>query len=354
MKNKKDILKNWIITIVILSLTFLISLVFEYRFDIKELIAMMFVFAVFLISLLTDGYVYGVTGAVAGTVAVNYAFTFPFFKLNFTIPVNFISATVMVTIAILTCMLTTKIKTHEAWKIEGEKERMRANLLRAVSHDLRTPLTTIYGFSETLLEKRESLSEEQQTKMLKGIREDAQWLIRMVENLLSITKIDAEEVRLNKMPIVLDELIDSVLVKFKKRYPQQKIDIDIPNEVVMIPMDALLIEQVIVNILENAVQHAEGMTRLSLRVFILSDQAIFEIEDDGAGIRPDRLSNIFDGGYSMEAETADANKRNAGIGLSVCASIIKAHGGDIRAENKKDKGALFRFSLATENCENEQ
>lgn len=231
---------------------------------------------------------------------------------------------------------------------------MRANLLRAVSHDLRTPLTTIYGFSETLLEKRASLSEEQQTKMLKGIREDAQWLIRMVENLLSITKIDAEEVRLNKMPIVLDELIDSVLVKFKKRYPQQKIDIDIPSEVVMIPMDALLIEQVIVNILENAVQHAEGMTRLSLKVFILSDQAIFEIEDDGSGISPERLNNIFDGGYSMEAETADANKRNAGIGLSVCASIIKAHGGDIRAENKKDRGALFRFSLATENCENEQ
>ena len=353
MKKKAYVLKNWIIAVAILALTFFVSLVLEYQFEIRELISMLFVFAVFLISLLTEGYVYGVCGAVFSTIAVNYAFTFPYFKLNFTIPVNFISATVMITIAILTCMLTTKIKTHEMWKIEGEKERMRANLLRAVSHDLRTPLTTIYGFSETLLEKRESLSAEQKTKMLKGIKEDAQWLIRMVENLLSITKIDAETVSLNKMPIVLDELVDSVLIKLKKRYPQQEILIDIPNDVVMIPMDALLIEQVIVNILENAVQHAEGMEKLSLKVFILSEQAIFEIEDDGCGISADKLSHIFDGGYSMEAETADANRRNAGIGLSVCASIIAAHGGDIKAENKKSGGALFRFSLATENCENE-
>lgn len=345
--------KNWIITIVILGLTFGISLVLEYRFDIKELIATLFVFAVFLISLLTEGYIYGVCGAIFSTVAVNYAFTFPFFKLNFTIPVNFMSAAIMITVAILTSMLTTKIKVHEVWKIEGEKERMRANLLRAVSHDLRTPLTTIYGFSETLYEKGDSLSEEQKRKMLKGIKEDAQWLIRMVENLLSITKIDADQVRLNKMPIVLDELIDSVVVKFKKRYPEQKIDIDIPGEMIMIPMDAILIEQVIGNILENAVQHATGMTRLSLKVFLLSDQAIFEIEDDGCGIASERIEHIFDGSYSMEAETADANKRNAGIGLSVCASIVKAHGGDIRVENKKSGGAVFRFSLTTENCENE-
>lgn len=353
MKNKIGILKNWIITFAILVLTFLVSLVLEYQFDVKELIATLFVFAVFLISLLTEGYVYGVCAAVFSTVAVNYAFTFPFFKLNFTIPVNFISATIMVTVAILTCMLTMKIKLHEAWKIEGEKERMRANLLRAISHDLRTPLTTIYGFSETLLDKRESLSTEQKNKMLKGIKSEAQWLIRMVENLLSITKIDAEEVHLNKLPIVLDELIDSVLIKFKKRYPEQRVEIDIPNEVVMIPMDALLIEQVLVNLLENAVQHAEGMQRLVLKVFILSEQAIFEVEDDGSGIPEERLHRIFEGGYSMEAETSDANRRNAGIGLSVCASIIKAHGGDIKAENKKNGGALFRFSLATENCENE-
>lgn len=191
----KSVVRNWILTFVILALTFGVSLVLEYQFQIKELIAMLFVFAVFLISLITEGYVYGVSAAVISTIAVNYAFTFPFFKLNFMIPVNFISATVMVTIAILTCMLTTKIKIHEAWKVEGEKERMRANLLRAVSHDLRTPLTTIYGFSETLLENRESLTSEQKMKMLQGIKDDAQWLIRMVENLLSIIKAHGGDIK---------------------------------------------------------------------------------------------------------------------------------------------------------------
>ncbi len=351
---KMKLLKNSMITVIILSITFIVSLILKYRFDISEVISTLFVFAVFLTSLLTEGYAYGICAAVIGTIAVNYAFTFPFFRINFIIPINFISAIIMITIAVLTCMLTNKVKAREVWKVEGEKERMRANLLRAISHDLRTPLTTIYGFSETLLEKGDSLSVEQKLKMLKGIKEDARWLIRMVENLLSITKIDGGQVELKKMPIVLDELVDSVIIKFKKRYSDQKVHIEIPNEVVMIPMDALLIEQVLINILENAVEHAEGMTKLGLRVFILAGQAIFEIEDDGCGISPERMNRIFEGGYSMEAETTDAHKRNTGIGLSVCASIIKAHGGDIRVENKKSGGAAFRFSLATENYENEQ
>lgn len=152
-------------------------------------------------------------------IAVNYAFTFPFFSINFMIPVNMISAIIMIVIAILTSTLTTQIKRHEAMKAEGEKERMRANLLRAVSHDLRTPLTTIYGSAATLLENRDTLEEEQKTKILQGIKEDSEWLVRMVENLLSITRIDSGNVKIIKTPIVLEELIDSVIVKFRKRYP---------------------------------------------------------------------------------------------------------------------------------------
>lgn len=183
-------------------------------------------------------------------ISVNYAFTFPFFSINFMIPVNMISAIIMIVIAILTSTLTTQIKRHEAMKAEGEKERMRANLLRAVSHDLRTPLTTIYGSAATLLENRDKLEEEQQTKILQGIKEDSEWLVRMVENLLSITRIDSGNVKIIKTPIVLEELIDSVIVKFRKRYPDFDITLDLPEDIVVIPMDAMLIEQVIVNILE--------------------------------------------------------------------------------------------------------
>ena len=346
-------IKNCLITLISLIGAFGLSLLFQYIFDVQEHITTVFVFAVFLVSLLTEGYIYGVLAAFIGTAAVNYAFTFPYFALNFTIPVNLISGIIMIAIAILTSALTTKLKAHEATKAESEKERMRANLLRAVSHDLRTPLTTIYGSSTTLLENSDAMSEEQKTKIVEGIKEDSQWLVRMVENLLSVTRIDSGQVKIIKTPTVLEELIDSVILKFKKRYPMQQVEIEIPDEVVIIPMDAILIEQVIVNILENAVQHARGMTHLKLRVFTLGNKAIFEIKDNGCGIPPKRLETLFTGYYTSEQELADSQKKNAGIGLSVCATIIKAHSGSIKAENLKTGGAVFRFALDTEEINDE-
>ncbi len=353
MERLRKCTKNILITVISLLCAFGLSLLFQYIFDVQEHITTVFVFAVFLVSLLTEGYLYGVIAAFAGTVAVNYAFTFPYFALNFTIPVNLISGIIMIAIAILTSALTTKLKQHEATKAESEKERMRANLLRAVSHDLRTPLTTIYGSSTTLLENSDAMSEEQKTKIVEGIKEDSQWLVRMVENLLSVTRIDSGQVKIIKTPTVLEELIDAVILKFKKRYPMQQVDIEIPDEMVIIPMDALLIEQVLVNILENAVQHAYGMTCLKLRVFTLGNKAIFEIKDDGCGISPKRLETLFTGYYTSEQELADSQKKNAGIGLSVCATIIKAHSGSIKAENLKTGGAVFRFALDTEEMSNE-
>ena len=347
MKKLSKYLRDTAITIVLLLLAFAVSLLCQ-KLDVEEHTTTVFVFAIFLISLITNGYIYGVLAAVVGTLAVNYAFTFPYFVLNFTIPVNVISAVVLIVIAFLTSALTTKLKQHEAMKAESEKESMRANLLRAISHDLRTPLTTIYSSGTTLMDKGSEMSEAQKSKIIQGIVEDSQWLTRMVENLLSVTRIDDGQVKIIKMPVVLEELIDTVVLKFKKRYPNQKVEIEIPEDMVIIPMDAILMEQVLVNILENAVQHAEGMTKLSLRVFTLGDQAIFEIKDDGCGIDPKRLDTIFTGCYTAKNEIADSQKRNAGIGLSVCATIVKAHGGTIKAEIPPTGGALFRFALNTE------
>ena len=352
MRKNTSYVKDSVVTVVLLAAAFAASLLFL-RFDVEEHITTVFVFAVFLISLFTNGYFYGVLAAVVGTLAVNYAFTFPYFSLNFTIPVNLISTTVLIVLSLLTSALTTKLKRHEAVKAESEKESMRANLLRAVSHDLRTPLTTIYGASTTLLENSGAMTEAQKTTILTDIKEDSEWLIRMVENLLSVTRLDSGQVKIIKTPTVLDELIDSVILKFKKRYPNQKVVLELPEDVVMIPMDAILIEQVIVNILENAVQHAKGMTALTLRVFTLGPSAVFEIADNGCGIDPKRIETLFSGRYASEQEVADSQKKNAGIGLSVCATIIKAHGGSIKAENLKAGGAVFRFALDTEEVGNE-
>ncbi|MBQ8903149.1 MAG: PAS domain-containing sensor histidine kinase, partial [Oscillospiraceae bacterium] len=300
----------------------------------------------FLISFLTEGYIYGVVSALFSVLIFNFAFSLPFFEFNFTIPENIISAVIMIIVTIITGTLTTQIKRQEAIKAESEKERMRANLLRAVSHDLRTPLTTIYGASSTMLDNFDVFSEEQKLTMLCGIREDSQWLTRMVENLLSVTRLDGGNVKILKTSVSLEELIDSVLKKFRKRYPEQKVILDIPDDFVSIPMDALLIEQVLVNILDNAVEHAEGMTELHLKVSIDDKKAIFEISDNGCGIEPERLKTIFTCYGRCTAPTD--TKINSGIGLSVCATIIKAHGGEISAENLNDGGAIFRFSLEIE------
>ncbi len=347
-------LKNILIAAATLIAAFLASLLIQHVFEISEYTAAVFVFAVFLISLWTDGYIYGLLSAAASVMMVNYAFEFPYFSFNFTVPGSVISAVIMIVISVLTCALTTKIKNHEAEKAESEKERMRANLLRAVSHDLRTPLTTIYSSASTLLERKSSLDSERKQKILRGIMEDSEWLVRMVENLLSITRIDSGKVKIIKTPTVLEELIDSVILKFKKRYPGQDVLIDIPDEIVIIPMDAMLIEQVIINLLENAVQHAKNMTSLTLRVRALDGVAVFEIMDDGCGIKPELIGGIFKGYYNVEGDSADSKKHNAGIGLSVCATIIKAHGGNINAENRKGGGALFRFTLLTEETNDDQ
>ncbi len=348
MKKSVEILKNTLITLAILCLCFLLCLVLKYLFNDSALISAIFVLAVYIVSVLTPGYIYGISSALISVLMVNFAFDFPFFAFNFTIAENIVSAIILLAVTMITCGLTAKVRHQDAIKAERDKERMRANLLRAVSHDLRTPLTTIYGSSSALLENYDDFSAEQCKEMLKGISEDSQWLHRMVENLLSITRLDGNNVKIIKTATVLDELIDSVLVKFSKRYPNQSIDIDIPDDFVTVPMDALLIEQVLINILENAVQHAEGMTSLKLKVFTISDKAIFEIKDNGCGIPESKLKDIFSGAYTTSLDISDSKKNNAGIGLSVCASIIKAHGGDIKAENEKEGGCIFRFTLNME------
>ncbi len=351
MKNITHYIKNAFISLFILTVSFGICLVIQHVFLTEALIPAIFVLAIFLISLITEGYLYGVVSALLSVLMLNFAFTTPLFAFDFTIPENLISAIIMIIVTILTGTLTTKIKRQEAMRAESEMERMRANLLRAVSHDLRTPLTTIYGSSSTMLDNYSLFSDEQKLKMLKGIKDDSQWLTRMVENLLSVTRLDNGNVEILKTPVVLEELIDSVLQKFRKRYHEHSVIIDIPEDFITIPMDALLIEQVIINILDNAVEHAEGMTKLCLKVFTLENKAVFEISDDGCGIEPERLKTIFTG--SGGNQTPTDTKINSGIGLSVCATIIKAHGGNIQAENLKSGGAVFRFTLDMEENEDE-
>ena len=353
MKSGKWALGDGIFMLVVLVVVFSINLLLQRLFQTQTMIPMIFVLGVFLVSWKTQGYFWGLTASLISVLAVNYAFTYPYWAFDLISPECISSAVVMLIVAIMTGALTTRIKQTEKLKAEAEKERMRGNLLRAVSHDLRTPLTGIYGACSVMIDNFEDISPERQLKLLKDIRSDSQWLVRMVENLLSITRIDSTGVSILKTPTALDELLDAVLLKFHKLCPRQKVILTIPDEIVMIPMDAILMEQVLINLLENAVRHGKNMTRLELGVTVSGSQAIFCIADNGCGISPDRLDNLFDGYFHAGKTPADGQKRNTGIGLSVCATIIRAHGGTITAENRPEGGALFRFTLNTEEFTNE-
>lgn len=353
-KFRTSFLYDILISITVLLFSFIVSLCLDSIFKTQAMISTLFVLAVFLISLLTQGYIYGIVSAVVSVLAVNFAFTFPYFELNFRIYENFVSAIIMIVITTTTSTLITKLKHQEKIKLESEKEKMRADLLRAISHDLRTPLTAIYGASSTVMENYNILSDSVKLDILNGIKEDSQWLIRMVENLLSVTKIDNSNVKLIKSSVVPEELIDSVIAKFRKRYPEQNVEISMPDEFISVSADPILIEQVLVNLLENAVQHASGMTKLILNVYTEDFQAVFEVIDNGCGIEKEKLKNIFSGGSIANTLPADAHKRCMGIGLSVCAAIINAHGGNITAKYNRKKGEMiFRFTLKLEDSYNE-
>ena len=347
MTGKKQIVADSLFTAVTLAAVFLVNLFLVRSFDTKTMTPMIFVLGVFLVSWRTQGYLFGIAASLLSVLAVNWAFTYPYWAFDLISPECISSVVVMLIVSIMTGALTTRLKQHEKLKAEAETERMRGNLLRAVSHDLRTPLTSIYGSCSAIIENFDSIPKEKQILLLKDMQADSQWLNRMVENLLSVTRVDADKVRLSKHSVVLEELIDALLVKFHKHYPDTTVQVEIPEDFVSIPMDPVLVEQVLMNLLENAVFHAVGMRNLWLRVELQDKNAVFYVEDDGCGIPDERMEHLFTGYLNSEAP-ADSARSNMGIGLSVCQTIIKAHGGELEAENRFGGGARFWFALEME------
>lgn len=352
MKLRDKIFKNVILTLIIIAVFFCVSILVERCFNTYVPIPAILTLGVFVVSIITKGYVYGIAASFISVLALNYAFTFPYLKFNFTIPENLVAAVVMLIITTISSTLITRVRRAELLKVESEKEKLRANLLRAVSHDLRTPLTTIYGSSAGIADNFDSLDKDAIIELAQGIKEDSQWLITMVENLLSVTKINGQGLAIKKTPIMLEELIDTSLVKFKAKHSDINVEVDIPDEFMFIPMDPVLIGQVIMNIMENAIRHGECTTRIVIKVRSTGDRAVFEISNDGNGIPKDIIDKVFTGYYEKKGKPVDS-KEGMGIGLSVCYSIIKAHGGDISAENLKPKGCCFRFWLGLEANEDE-
>jgi two-component system sensor histidine kinase KdpD len=222
---------------------------------------------------------------------------------------------------------------------DAEKEKMRSTLLRSVSHDLRTPLTSIIGAAGAILEQ-EGMELSVRERLLRDIIENAQWLVRMVENILTITKISEESMAIQKTPEAAEEVVAQAVTIARRRFPDNLIHARVPEELLIVPMDATLISQVLINLLENAAKNSpeRGMILVDLRK--QAPYARFEISDEGGGI-PDELEGRLFESYLPGGEPFVNTERGAGLGLSICQTIVRAHGGQIEGHNRDEGGAKF-------------
>jgi len=344
-QSKKRIVRDMGITLALMGAAALFCAILNVIGSSDSTVPLVFVLAVLLTARFTEGYFYGMFATVISVFGVNYAFTYPYFEFNFTItgyPFTFLT---MFAVSLVVGMLTEQVKRQGRIEAEVEREKMKANLLRSVSHDLRTPLTAIIGSSNVVLEQYDALSDDEKKELIEHVREDAQWLVRLVENILSITRIKDGVIQLKKEPEMAEEIVAEAVGKFRKNR-EMPVRVMLPDEILMIPMDATLIEQVLVNLMENVVIHAKGATKIDVRVCRQDDQnVLFCVEDNGKGIDKDILPKLFEELFPHAKETNADGRRSMGIGLSACMSIVKAHGGNMYAENKPGGGACVCFVM---------
>lgn len=238
-------------------------------------------------------------------------------------------------------------ETQKQISMQMQQEQLRANLLRAISHDLRTPLTSISGNAGILRGNSKVLSEEQKQGLYTDIYDDSLWLINLVENLLSITRIDNGTLNLNMQPELLEDVIIEALLHINRRSVEHKIETVLEDEFLMARMDSRLIIQVIINIIDNAIKYTQEGS--SIVISAKRDGAFIRVEiaDDGSGIQDSAKEKLFDMFYTAKNISSDS-RRGLGLGLPLCKSIINAHGGTIYVRDNMPQGTVFVFTLRAE------
>ena len=235
-------------------------------------------------------------------------------------------------------------KEKEAAKLQAENEKLRANLLRSISHDLRTPLTSISGNAGMLLSDLEKLDNDTIRQMCGDIYDDSAWLTNLVENLLAVTKIEEGRMKLQKQPHLIEEIVTEALQHISRKQTEHTVTVHHENELLLAKCDARLIIQVIINLVDNAIKHTPAGSHITITTKQNEQHTEISVGDNGAGIPDSEKEKVFQMFYSGSNPIADC-RRSLGLGLSLCKSIITAHGGDISVTDNAPAGTIFTFTI---------
>ena len=318
-------------------------------------IIMLYIIAVLVISIITSRISYCLISSVIGVVLFNYFFTYPEFSLSAHgagYPVTFLT---MFITAFIAGSLANKLKRNiliaeqnarekEEAALLAQNEQLRANMLRAISHDLRTPLTSISGNASTLITGGSTLDEGARQQIYADIYSESMWLIGMVENLLYATRIEDGRMKLNIEVEILDDIVQEAVRHIERTHPKRSIKTKICDEIIPVNADANLIVQVIINLIDNAVKYSEEDTPITVSVKREGDMAVISVADCGAGIPPEEKEKVFDMFYTGGSRSSDS-RRSLGLGLALCRSIIDSHGGSISLADNSPKGTVMSFTL---------
>ncbi|CAM4372522.1 sensor histidine kinase [Paenibacillus typhae] len=228
-----------------------------------------------------------------------------------------------------------------------QQEQLRANLLRSISHDLRTPLTSISGNAGILLANSGVLNEELRRGLYSDIYDDSIWLINLVENLLSISRIENDTLNLNFQAEMIEEVISEALLHVNRNRDNHIVKAIVKDELLMARMDSRLIVQVIIDLVDNAIKYTGTGSHITITAGKENQQIRVEVADDGSGIPDDDKERLFDMFYTANNVSGDG-RRGLGLGLSLCQSIVHAHGGIIGVKDNAPKGTIFYFTLHIE------
>ncbi len=244
---------------------------------------------------------------------------------------------------------TTSMQKEKA-NLQVEKEKFKSSLLRSISHDIRTPLTSISTGSSILLDDFDNISSEDRRKMLLDINNESLYLADFVNNLLNMTKIDANKLTVDKHKELIDDILAETYQHVQKRLGTHRLIMPKNVKVLFIDVDRQLIIQVFINLIDNAIVHTPENTKIQITYECMANRIYFHVIDNGGGISPARLEHLFDELQSVKAGKADEH-RGTGLGLSISRAIVRAHGGELISENNDMGGATFTFDLPFQETE---